>query len=491
MPILQHTITGVSTALTAFVGPFLRGQIGVPQLVSSLEQFQEAFGGVDPASPVTYAVSDFFENGGHLAVLVRIYKAPIAEALTTGTATGVIGGVQFHANSPGAWGNHVAIAILAKQGSAQVTVTYTPDPANPRVTVVEQFQDLTLEPTSPRRIDVWINANSQYVTIPSLPAEITDTIAANLRGGCACAELDDAAYDDSQFGYQATLEKAFVFNLLYLPPPSFKAAAQWPAWYPGALARAAAYCQQKAAFLIADPDPAWTPLANAGNYEGIDPTTLGITGPASAYAAVYFPPPDLGPGTPTPCPVGGIVAGIMAATDASRGVWKAPAGLEAAIACATGVTVDVSDVGRSVLNAVGINSIRASRHYGVAIWGARTLNGQDVLESDYKYVNVRRLTNYLEQSLRLGTQWAVFEPNDEALWSSLRLALSAFLSELWRQGAFAGTSASDAFRVTVDSTTTTPEDQRVGSVNVVVAFAPVYPAEFVVLYLQQATMPVG
>jgi phage tail sheath protein FI len=132
-----------------------------------------------------------------------------------------------------------------------------------------------------------------------------------------------------------------------------------------------------------------------------------------------------------------------------------------------------------MLNPLGINCLRSFPVYGPVVWGARTLRGADVLTDDYKYVPVRRLALYIEESLYRGTTFAVFEPNDETLWSRLRLGIAAFMENLERQGAFYG------FQVTCDSTTTTPDDIQRGIVNILVAFAPVKPAEFIILQIQQ------
>ncbi|MEL6824369.1 MAG: phage tail sheath C-terminal domain-containing protein, partial [Calditrichota bacterium] len=180
-------------------------------------------------------------------------------------------------------------------------------------------------------------------------------------------------------------------------------------------------------------------------------------------------------------PPSGIIAGIMSATDAARGVWKAPAGVDAGIAGITKLSLNLTDQHNGQLNEVGINCLRSFPVIGPVVWGARTLRGANQLEDDYKYINVRRLTNYIEDSLMRGTMWAVFEPNDEALWSSIRLSVGSFMADLNRQGAFYN------YQVLCDATTTTPRDIELGIVNVQVAFAPVKPAEFVVIQIQQLT----
>jgi hypothetical protein len=183
-----------------------------------------------------------------------------------------------------------------------------------------------------------------------------------------------------------------------------------------------------------------------------------------------------------PC---GVAAGVMARTDAARGVWKAPAGIDATLAGVSDLTVNLTNDENGELNPLGINCFRTFPVIGRVVWGARTLRGADLLADEYKYVPVRRLALYLEESLYRGTQWVVFEPNDEPLWAQIRLNLGAFMQGLFRQGAFQGTNPRDAYFVKCDAETTTPNDQNLGRVNILVGFAPLRPAEFVILQIQQ------
>ena len=183
-----------------------------------------------------------------------------------------------------------------------------------------------------------------------------------------------------------------------------------------------------------------------------------------------------------PC---GAVAGIMARTDVQRGVWKAPAGLAASLSGVQGLTYTMTDRQNGVLNPVGLNCLRTFPVAGHLVWGARTLAGADLLASEWKYVPVRRLALFLEESLFRGTQWVVFEPNDEPLWAQIRLNIGAFMQDLFRQGAFQGSSPRDAYFVKCDRETTTQSDINRGVVNILVGFAPLKPAEFVVIKLQQ------
>ena len=181
----------------------------------------------------------------------------------------------------------------------------------------------------------------------------------------------------------------------------------------------------------------------------------------------------------------GAIAGIIARTDTQRGVWKAAAGLSATIAGVSELSVPLTDLENGVLNPLGVNCLRAMPSVGPVVWGARTLQGADILSSDWKYAPVRRLALYIEESLYRAMRWAVFEPNDEPLWAQLRLSIGGFMNDLFRQGAFQGKTPREAYLVKCDKETTTQNDIDLGIVNILVAFAPLKPAEFVVLQIQQ------
>jgi phage tail sheath protein FI len=181
----------------------------------------------------------------------------------------------------------------------------------------------------------------------------------------------------------------------------------------------------------------------------------------------------------------GAVAGVFARTDASRGVWKAPAGLDATLVGVPQLSTPLSDPENGQVNPLGVNCLRAMPAVGPVVWGARTLQGDDRLASEWKYIPVRRLALYIEESLYRGTQWVVFEPNDEPLWAQIRLNLGAFMQNLFRQGAFKGKTPQEAYFVKCDAETTTQNDINLGIVNIVVGFAPLKPAEFVIIKLQQ------
>jgi phage tail sheath protein FI len=183
-----------------------------------------------------------------------------------------------------------------------------------------------------------------------------------------------------------------------------------------------------------------------------------------------------------PC---GAVAGVIARTDMKRGVFKAPAGLSATLSSTNGLKVKMTDDEIGLLNSIGVNCLRSFPGRGPVVWGARTLKVSDQLSDDYKYVPVRRLALFIEESIFRGTQWVVFEGNDDPLWTQVRLYVGAFMQRLFRQEAFQGSSSKEAYFVKCDSSTTTQDDINRGIVNIVVGFAPLQPAEFVVISIQQ------
>jgi hypothetical protein len=220
-------------------------------------------------------------------------------------------------------------------------------------------------------------------------------------------------------------------------------------------------------------------------------TALGLSGDAARNAAVFFPrikkadPARSGRIlTFVPC---GAVAGVMARTDTHRGVWKAPAGINAEVKNIQGLSVSLTDHENGELNAHGVNCLRSFPESGPVVWGARTLSGNDQSDDEYKHIPVRRLALFVEESLSMGMQWVVFEPNDERLWAEIRRNVGTFMHNLFRQGAFQGSMPNDAYFVKCDSETTTHNDRNLGIVNIEVGFAPLMPAEFVVIKLQQMT----
>jgi uncharacterized protein len=246
---------------------------------------------------------------------------------------------------------------------------------------------------------------------------------------------------------------------------------------------AIALCDQVRAMLLCDTPPQVNTVAGAVDWKT---STLGIVDP---NGIAFFPrlrlADPLNNGQLRTFAPSGVVAGVYANTDATRGVWKAPAGIGATLNGVQNMTYQLSDAENGMLNPLGLNCFRTFPVYGPVLWGARTLVGADALANQWKYVPVRRVALYLESSLYQGTQWVVFEPNDEPLWSAIRLNIGSFMQNLFIQGYFQGQTPAQAYFVKCDSETTTQTDIDNGVVNIVVGFAPLVPAEFVVIQIQQ------
>lgn len=274
-----------------------------------------------------------------------------------------------------------------------------------------------------------------------------------------------------------SLDAVDLFNLLVLPGVTT----------PAAVALAADYCRKRRAFLIADaPASAKTP-------EQMEQAAQSLTFDSRNHAAIYYPwiriADPLDNNQPRLSPPSGTVAGLIARTDATSGVWKAPAGTEAKLKGVAALERKLTDAENGWLNSLGVNCLRSFPVHGCVAWGARTLAGADQNASEFKYIPVRRITSFIEESVSRGIQWAVVEPNGEPLWAQLRGNISMFLHGLFREGAFQGTSPRDAYFVKCDRETMTAADVAAGVVNVIVGFAPLKPAEFVVIKIQQLVGP--
>jgi phage tail sheath protein FI len=278
-----------------------------------------------------------------------------------------------------------------------------------------------------------------------------------------------------------------VFNLLCIPdavrPQVANPEAPYYSNYEDIYTAAEKICRDRHAFLLLDPPPDVTDVDKARAWK------TGKLNLRSDYAATYFPrlkiSDPLNPGSLRSHPPSGAIAGVMARTDANRGVWKAPAGVDTGISNVYAPAVLLSDEQHGLLNPVGVNCVRKFPIYGCVAFGARTLAGADIEASPWKYVSVRRTANYILESLRSGLMWVVFEPNDEPLWSQIRMNVGAFMQGMFRQGAFQGKSPHDAYLVKCDSETTQQSDINLGIINIMVGFAPLKPAEFVFINLQQ------
>jgi uncharacterized protein len=264
-----------------------------------------------------------------------------------------------------------------------------------------------------------------------------------------------------------------LFNLMVLPPDAAVAMTM-------IYSNASVFCQQRRAFLLMDPPASWTSAQIAST--GVAGLRVGLV---KDYSAIFFPRITVdNNGLKLNVGASGAIAGLCARTDGTRGVWKAPAGTEADLRGVIGLEQAFSDGENGILNPRAVNTIRIFPN-GIVNWGARTMDGDDGFASEYKYIPIRRLALYMEESLYRGLKWVVFEPNDEPLYAQIRLNVGAFMHNLFRQGAFQGQTPKDAYFVKCDKETTTENDRNLGIVNIWVGFAPLKPAEFVILYLQQ------
>jgi uncharacterized protein len=506
-----HTITGVATSITAFLGRASRGPVDEATTITSQADFERTFGSLDRNYPMTYAVKDFFQNGGSQGVIVRLFKA--ADGAKT-TAKMTANGLPLQAASEGTWGNALKVHIdlkvsddVAKRYGLAKTDLFNLYIQDGNTGVTETYLNLTVKP-SPNKVDQVLENYSNLmviqdgVTVSGVPTAHPDpapgkTIWTDTNSYTAVAS-GDAAADSSLLttaadfvGDQATktkmyaLENTDLFNLLCIPEDSLGADP-----VNGLYSAPMDYCVTRRAMLLVDPPKTFTTPANVASSQlSAFITANSLSGDGARNAVVYYPriqefDPNLNgqPDTFVPC---GMIAGIMARTDTQRGVWKAPAGIDASLSGSSGLSLLMTDAENGLLNPLGANCLRNFPIYGSVVWGARTMRGADVAADEYKYVPVRRTALYIEESLYRGTKWVVFEPNDEPLWAQIRLNVGAFMHDLFRKGAFQGQKPQDAYFVKCDKETTTQNDINQGIVNIVVGFAPLKPAEFVIITLQQ------
>ncbi len=521
-----RTITGVPTAIAAFIGRAAKGYTDTALIITSYADFERNFGGLAAFSKMSFAVRDFFLNGGSTAVIVRLYKAQTGVGAKTPKTAADVAALLFEAATEGTWGQGLRVTVDtnvpatmgAIMGVAQNTIF------NLAVTDInsgqsEYFANLTTADHA-QRVDRVLIARSGLLRWRGVYA-----VAAVAAGKDAVGTAEDALetarraipfnqgnYNTAKTNLDAAvtaqggndgvdltladnflpansrvnkkglyaLEQADIFNILCIPPyDTGDVSTQL-------IGIAGSYCEERRAFYVVDPPSAWTTPAQVLTGMAANPDQVGTR---SKNAAIYWPPlvePNPFKGDVmenfVPC---GAVAGVYARTDAERGVWKAPAGLDAVLKNVPDLAYRMTDGENGLLNPLGVNALRIKAPAGRVVYGSRTLQGDDRLGSEYKYVPIRRLALYIEESAYRGTQWAVFEPNDEPLWAQIRLNLGSFMHDLFRKGAFQGKTPTDSYFVKCDSETTTQNDINLGIVNIVIGFAPLKPAEFVVISLKQ------
>ncbi len=535
-----RTITGVATSVTAFAGRARRGPVNQAITINSFGDFEKLFGGLWIESSLSFAVRDFFLNGGAQAIVVRLYHAdpgnpnanPAVPAPGT-SASIAVGVLTLIAANEGKWGVGLRATIDRTNLPAAPATAFNLTVTDTGTGVTEKFLNLTAV-DGPRRIDKVLVGESMLVrcSVPNPAPEVandsdalskaeadvvakkkdltdkqnsgapandittaqsalataqtalntalTNSLAA-VSDGLALSVLDflPANGETDKLGLYA-LEQAEIFNLLCLPP--YKGSGEDLDVDENLVSAAAAYCERRRAMLILDSPSSWKKK---------DAAKSGVAniGTKSRNAALFFPRlrqqnplRDNQTETFAAC---GAIAGIFARTDTQRGIWKAPAGLDATLVGVPALSVPLTDAENGELNPLAINCLRSFPASGRVVWGARTTRGADQLSDEYKYIPVRRTALFIEESLYRGLKWVVFEPNDEPLWAQIRLNVGAFMRNMFRQGAFQGASPKDAYFVKCDKETTTQADINLGIVNVLVGFAPLKPAEFVVIQLQQ------
>jgi len=456
---------------------------------------------------------------GQIEATNGFYEAPLELNATTPlvvTATTKYGTANFNvslvsvpvrisidAANPGTWGNNIrAILYKPTTDSSWATrfnmIVQITDSLG-RALASESYTALSTDVNDPRYFVPAVNSVSNLVQLVDngitkhdpvyfIGRTIDDTAPwVSLTGGAdgafASGELTStiqAALDPDTS--PLTKIAPNIFNLLCIPATANMTSGQAASL----IASAANLCADQRAFFILDP-PVSQSVPNPDKaitwFESIN-----ISESLKGYVGVYYPrlsmPDPLQNYRPREVGPSGTMAGIYAATDLSRGVWKAPAGITAGLTGASPI-YPVKDSENGNMNPLGLNAIRNFPVFGVVSWGARTMAGADEMADQWKYIPVRRTAEYIENSLFAGLKWVVFEPNAEPLWSSIRLNIDAFMSNLFRQGAFFGSSPKDAYFIQCDSTTTSQYDIDNGVVNIIVGFAPLKPAEFVVLQLAQ------
>ncbi len=315
-------------------------------------------------------------------------------------------------------------------------------------------------------------------------------VSAHTKGndGTTLPQTNDLIGDPSKFTGIYALDKVDLFNLLCIPDatralPSDSTKIDSTIDPNVIYSAAITYCKSRRAFLLIDAPPSVKDVDTATDWKSSGLKVHDEN--ASAYLPRMRLADPLNNSQLRTFAPSGVVAGLYSRIDSARGVWKAPAGTEATLTGVMGMVYKLTDPDNGALNPLGLNCFRIFPVYGSIAWGARTLVGSDAEASEWKYVPVRRTALFLEESLYRGLKWVVFEPNDEPLWAQIRLNVGAFMHGLFRQGAFQGTTPQQAYFVKCDKTTTTQTDIDSGIVNIVVGFAPLKPAEFVVIKLQQ------
>jgi phage tail sheath protein FI len=463
-------IEGVGTSTGAFIGLAERGPIRKPVLVTNWTQFTSTFGSFIDNGYLAYAVFQFFNEGGTKCYVVRAAKGT-AEQLKK--AEKAIGELTVRASSEGEWGNSIKIKIEDEtpEPGAQVRADFFKLTVLYKDKEVEVFDNLTMKESTDGHVlkrvtSKWIGLEDRG---DARPANGTETLAGGANG-VTLASSDWAGAD----GFINAFDTIDDINIVAIPDAQGDHLVTQAAY---------TYCQnRKDCFFVAD-----TP-------KGLGPQeTLKFRmdkGFNSSFGALYWPwiavADPLSPiGKTKLVPPSGAIVGTYSHTDVVRGVHKAPAGIEeGSLNSAADVERFVTKGEHDTLNPVGVNVIRSIPGSGAVIWGARTLSR----DPEWRYINIRRLFLFVEESIEEGTQWVVFEPNSPILWGKVKRNITAFLTRVWRDGALFGTTADEAFFVKVDAENNPQEVIDAGQLIIEVGIAPVKPAEFVIIRISQKTL---
>lgn len=493
LPSNARTITAAPTSITVIVGythPYKTKNFNKAVRLFSFTDYEREFGGFFSSgnvdNNVPHAVNQFLQNGGSDLYVVGLQpQTRNASGAIVGTgpipqATATVGNIRFTALE---LTDRIPMLVTINNiqtGNviADVTIAYG--------TQAETFRGITIAgPTDGANyIDNRINGKSTLVTVAPTGANYGASITAADRTPATAsmpagfAGTFSASDYINQFQQDTSLDKVPIFNIMLTP--GVTDASVWSAMI--------SFAERKHAFVVLDP-PAQSAADDKSAPLPLIADSIG-TLPKSINGALYFPYLNsLDPLTASviELPPSGFVAGVYARTDNNRGVWKAPAGLETILQGATGVVQrgEMTDQRQGTLNPIGVNCLRTFPNIGTVVFGARTQTTANDAFQQWRYIPVRRMALFLEQTLLANLKWAVFEPNDNPLWTALRTTVENFMLALFNQGAFQGSKPSQAFRVVCDSTTTTQTDIDNGIVNIVVAFAPLKPAEFVIIKIAQ------
>lgn len=488
-------IEGVGTAVAAFVGFAEKGPFHAPTLVTSWDQYSQLFGGFTEGTYLPHSVYGYFANGGGAAYVVRVggaaedSSAPAVDGGRRGSSAAEpveLGGFLLAAR-PGVSGVSVEVAdadgenppedrfkLLVRQGD-QVVETYEASTRkNVKGYLVNQARASKLIEVTEKRGASQSRPAAQTLAVPDAPA------APATSGSGEVSRLDPAEYVGDAgartgFGGLETIDEITMVAVPDLMSAHQRGDIDAEGVRTVQLA-VISHCEQMGdRVAVLDTPPGL-------NAQQVRAWRNDETGYDSRYATLYYPWVrvfDPAAGRNTTVPPSGHVAGVWARSDAERGVHKAPA--NEVIRGAVDLELRLSKGEQDLLNPIGVNCVRAFPGRGIRVWGARTLSSDPA----WRYLNVRRLFNYLEESILLGTQWVVFEPNDDRLWSSIRRNVTAFLTEEWRRGALFGRTAEEAFYVKCDRDNNPQESIDQGRVVCEIGVSPVKPAEFVVFRLAQ------